>query len=160
MRILLARFECPDAFWRISDYDKFLVCDPYIWRLFHHFIAQNFDLGLCFMILKLIPTQRSFALNVSWHPMVHSSKITSWRLFMDGVGGKYGLWILAFVQPPDFRCWMTIFCRICPGRFLANATIWATVASILSAFNVGKAKDAEGREIPVEGLYTDQGVVW
>ena len=55
---------------------------------------------------------------------------------------------------------MNFFCRICPGRFLANATIWAAVASILSAFDVRKAKDTQGRDIPVNGAYIDQGIIW
>ncbi|ETW77249.1 cytochrome P450 monooxygenase 26 [Heterobasidion irregulare TC 32-1] len=49
--------------------------------------------------------------------------------------------------------------RICPGRFLANVSIWLAVASTLSAFNVEKARDADGREIPVEDMYVNQGVV-
>lgn len=55
---------------------------------------------------------------------------------------------------------ITFFCRICPRRFLANATIWAAVASILSAFDVRKAKDTQGRDIPVNGAYIDQGIIW
>ncbi|ETW77258.1 cytochrome P450 monooxygenase 4 [Heterobasidion irregulare TC 32-1] len=49
--------------------------------------------------------------------------------------------------------------RICPGRFLADANIWAIVASVLSTFVVGKAKDAQGKEIPVNGEFTDEGIV-
>ncbi|KDQ58240.1 hypothetical protein JAAARDRAFT_155938 [Jaapia argillacea MUCL 33604] len=40
--------------------------------------------------------------------------------------------------------------RICPGRHLAFNSIWIIVASILSAFNLEKAKDEEGREIELE----------
>lgn len=47
--------------------------------------------------------------------------------------------------------------RLCPGRFLADSTAWAVVASVLSAFNVSKAKDAEGREISVDTEFTDHG---
>ncbi|EIW84449.1 PAH-inducible cytochrome P450 monooxygenase PC-PAH 6 [Coniophora puteana RWD-64-598 SS2] len=38
--------------------------------------------------------------------------------------------------------------RICPGRYLAKASVWVAMACILAEFNIEKAKDAEGR--PVE----------
>ena len=48
--------------------------------------------------------------------------------------------------------------RICPGRHLVDATIFIVASSVLSVFNVTKAKDASGHEIPVKlGLATDQG---
>ncbi|KAK8927190.1 hypothetical protein H634G_01854 [Metarhizium anisopliae BRIP 53293] len=37
--------------------------------------------------------------------------------------------------------------RICPGRYLADAAIFLTVAQILAVFNVSKALDDEGKEI-------------
>jgi hypothetical protein len=37
--------------------------------------------------------------------------------------------------------------RICPGRVLADSTIYLTVVQSLAAFNVRKAIDADGREI-------------
>ncbi|KAI0063359.1 cytochrome P450 [Artomyces pyxidatus] len=45
--------------------------------------------------------------------------------------------------------------RICPGRHLVDTTLWVLVASVLSVFNIEKAKDEHGREIPVECAYTD-----
>ncbi|KAI9448700.1 cytochrome P450 [Lactarius psammicola] len=39
--------------------------------------------------------------------------------------------------------------RICPGRHLAEATLFTVTASVLSVFNVTKAKDENGHEIPV-----------
>ncbi|KAI0061723.1 cytochrome P450 [Artomyces pyxidatus] len=45
--------------------------------------------------------------------------------------------------------------RMCPGRHLAEATLWIIVASVLSNFNVTKAKDDSGKEIPVNVAYTD-----
>jgi len=38
--------------------------------------------------------------------------------------------------------------RICPGRYLAKASVWVAMACILAEFKIEKAKDAEGR--PVE----------
>jgi len=40
--------------------------------------------------------------------------------------------------------------RICPGRHLVEATIFTVTSSILSVFNVTKAKDENGNEIPVK----------
>ncbi|KAF9815577.1 hypothetical protein IEO21_04498 [Rhodonia placenta] len=36
---------------------------------------------------------------------------------------------------------------ICPGRHFADVTIWLTVASIIAAFDISKARDAGGNEI-------------
>ncbi|KAL0953580.1 hypothetical protein HGRIS_004795 [Hohenbuehelia grisea] len=46
--------------------------------------------------------------------------------------------------------------RICAGRAMADATIWLTIASMLAVFNITKAKDQAGKEIPIpEYDYTD-----
>jgi cytochrome P450 len=39
--------------------------------------------------------------------------------------------------------------RACPGRHLAEATLWIQIASMLSVFTFSLAKDKEGREIDV-----------
>ncbi|KAI9441789.1 cytochrome P450 [Lactarius indigo] len=39
--------------------------------------------------------------------------------------------------------------RICPARHLADTTLFIVTASVLSIFNVTKAKDKDGNEIPV-----------
>jgi len=39
--------------------------------------------------------------------------------------------------------------RNCPGRYLAEATLWLEIASMLSVFNFSLAKDTEGREIDI-----------
>ena len=40
--------------------------------------------------------------------------------------------------------------RICPGRHFVDATIFIVASSILSVFNVMKATDENGYEIPVD----------
>ena len=40
--------------------------------------------------------------------------------------------------------------RICPGRHLVEATLFIVASSVLSVFNVTKAKDENGNEIPVK----------
>ncbi|KAJ7366653.1 cytochrome P450 [Mycena albidolilacea] len=45
--------------------------------------------------------------------------------------------------------------RVCAGRHAADAAVWATIVSILSTFNIAKAKDASGKEIEIEIEFTD-----
>ncbi|KAF5315299.1 hypothetical protein D9619_007187 [Psilocybe cf. subviscida] len=62
--------------------------------------------------------------------------------------------------------------RICPGRHMARATVrfsssryspqrltdaqlWLSMACILALFDIGKAKDEQGNDIPITGEYTD-----
>ncbi|KAJ7675756.1 cytochrome P450 [Mycena polygramma] len=45
--------------------------------------------------------------------------------------------------------------RICVGRHAAEATVWATIVSVLSTFNIAKAKDAVGNEIDIDPRYSD-----
>ena len=49
--------------------------------------------------------------------------------------------------------------RICPGRHLVDATIFIVTSSVLSVFNVTKAKDENGNEIPVKGTISLRGPV-
>ncbi|KAI0066585.1 cytochrome P450 [Artomyces pyxidatus] len=44
--------------------------------------------------------------------------------------------------------------RICPGRHIAENTLFIVAAAFLATFTIGKAKDAHGSEIPVECAYT------
>ncbi|KAJ6512887.1 cytochrome P450 [Mycena sanguinolenta] len=46
--------------------------------------------------------------------------------------------------------------RICPGRHIADATLWAALVSILSMFTIAKAKDDTGEEIEIDpDFYSD-----
>ncbi|KAJ7244880.1 cytochrome P450 [Mycena rebaudengoi] len=45
--------------------------------------------------------------------------------------------------------------RICPGRYSAGATVWATIVSVLATFRIAKAKDLDGNEIDIDPLYSD-----
>ncbi|KAF7374578.1 O-methylsterigmatocystin oxidoreductase [Mycena sanguinolenta] len=46
--------------------------------------------------------------------------------------------------------------RICPGRHNADATLWATIVSVLSTFTIAKAKDDTGKEIEIDpDFYSD-----
>ena len=44
--------------------------------------------------------------------------------------------------------------RICPGRHFVDATIFIVTSSVLSVFNVTKAKDEHDNEIPVKVAVT------
>ncbi|KAF8342432.1 cytochrome P450 [Amanita rubescens] len=40
--------------------------------------------------------------------------------------------------------------RFCPGKFMARHVMWFMIASVLSVFNISKAKDENGREIDID----------
>ncbi|KAJ7367004.1 cytochrome P450 [Mycena albidolilacea] len=44
--------------------------------------------------------------------------------------------------------------RVCAGRHAADATVWGAVVSILSTFNIAKAKDETGKEIEIKIEFT------
>ncbi|KIJ47075.1 hypothetical protein M422DRAFT_164363 [Sphaerobolus stellatus SS14] len=44
--------------------------------------------------------------------------------------------------------------RICPGRYMAMNSVFFAIASILQVFEISKARDASGEEIPVEAEFT------
>ncbi|KAI0057801.1 cytochrome P450 [Artomyces pyxidatus] len=43
--------------------------------------------------------------------------------------------------------------RVCPGRHIAGDTLFIVAASILATYTIGKAKDAQGHDIPVGNSY-------
>ncbi|KAJ6559130.1 cytochrome P450 [Mycena vulgaris] len=45
--------------------------------------------------------------------------------------------------------------RVCVGRHAADATVWATIVSVLSMFNIAKAKDDAGNDIEIDLVYSD-----
>ncbi|RDB29405.1 hypothetical protein Hypma_016002 [Hypsizygus marmoreus] len=45
--------------------------------------------------------------------------------------------------------------RICVGRHMASATVWLMIANVLATFDIAKAKDENGVEIPVNDDYSD-----
>jgi len=49
--------------------------------------------------------------------------------------------------------------RICVGRHMASATLWLTMVSILATLSIDKAKDEDGREIGVDPVWCDAGVL-
>lgn len=52
------------------------------------------------------------------------------------------------------------FFRVCVGRHFADTTIWILVVSVLATLTVGRAKDEDGNDIPVEDVFTgDSGLV-
>jgi len=46
-------------------------------------------------------------------------------------------------------------CRICPGKELADAILFISIAQSLAAFSIGKAKDTNGNEIVPAEDYTN-----
>jgi hypothetical protein len=48
--------------------------------------------------------------------------------------------------------------RVCPGRYMGDATVWASIASLISVFDFKKARDAEGNEINITPMFSDGAV--
>lgn len=50
--------------------------------------------------------------------------------------------------------------RVCPGRNMAEAQVWISIASILSVFDISPALDGMGRPIEVKPEFTKVGMIW
>lgn len=50
-------------------------------------------------------------------------------------------------EPDPFDTLFGFGRRFCPGRLLADAFIWLAIATSLSTFHIGKARDEDGKEI-------------
>ncbi|KIK66031.1 hypothetical protein GYMLUDRAFT_158739 [Collybiopsis luxurians FD-317 M1] len=45
--------------------------------------------------------------------------------------------------------------RVCPGRYMADNTVWLTIASVLATLTISKAKDEKGSSIEIPGEFTN-----
>lgn len=50
--------------------------------------------------------------------------------------------------------YMLCVCRVCPGRTVAEDTIFLATAAILKLYSISLARDADGNEIPVEEKFS------
>ena len=50
--------------------------------------------------------------------------------------------------------------RLCPGRHLADASVWLAVATVLSSFTISRAKDHMGNDIVPTGEISDGAVAY
>jgi cytochrome P450 len=46
--------------------------------------------------------------------------------------------------------------RICPGRHMAQASVWIAAASMLASFDIAKAVNADGSVVEPSGEYTTE----
>lgn len=44
--------------------------------------------------------------------------------------------------------------RICVGRHFADTSVWSAIATVLAVFTLSKARDEDGREVPVVPKFT------
>ncbi|KAI0029081.1 cytochrome P450 [Vararia minispora EC-137] len=49
--------------------------------------------------------------------------------------------------------------RKCPGRHFADATLWLYIATVLTFFEIHRAKGEDGREMPVDGRFEPRSLV-
>ncbi|KAA1476007.1 cytochrome P450 [Dentipellis sp. KUC8613] len=45
--------------------------------------------------------------------------------------------------------------RVCPGKFIADSSVWLAVASLLAVYNLSPAQDEHGHDIPVKEAVVD-----
>jgi len=45
--------------------------------------------------------------------------------------------------------------RVCVGKYMADNTVWLTIASVLATLNLGKPKDMDGNDIDIPEEYTN-----
>lgn len=65
-----------------------------------------------------------------------------------------------FVHMHETPLMCGVYSRICPGRHFAYDSVWITIASILSVFNITKVMDEKnGVRTGVSGEYSS-GIVW
>ena len=62
--------------------------------------------------------------------------------FREKVGLHIALFFLIYDESKSFFFYHLI--RICPGRFMAASTIWITVASLITAFDIKKSNESGG----------------
>ena len=51
-------------------------------------------------------------------------------------------------------CIFNSFVRLCPGRYLAEGSVWIAIAYILSTLSISKALDENGEEITPQVGFT------
>lgn len=69
----------------------------------------------------------------------------------DGIVFGFGRRYVAFYPPrKDYRY---LRYRICPGKYMAQNSLFIAIASILHAFEIDRAVDHTGAEIPIEARW-------
>ena len=58
----------------------------------------------------------------------------------------------------DDRQYLQALYRVCVGRYMADATVWITIATTLATLNIAKAKNANGADIEVDEDYTGDAI--
>lgn len=69
-----------------------------------------------------------------------------------GFGRRYAVYSIPLGALTDVI--RSVMDRLCPGMHLSNQTLWIMVASVLALFDISKAKDAQGVEVPVYAKFT------
>jgi cytochrome P450 len=54
---------------------------------------------------------------------------------------------------PEIEAAFSFGRRACPGKYMALDALWIAATSIIWAFNITRACDANGNEVPISGNY-------
>lgn len=105
-------------------------------------------LGTCCTTLACTPNPRSSSQNASLAP-IHNKILV--RLASVSDEGEHEPFLLSMAtllrSDASPLTMMPMLYRICPGRVLADTSVYLAVTSILSVFNISKAKDESGNII-------------
>ncbi|KAF9477799.1 cytochrome P450 [Pholiota conissans] len=48
--------------------------------------------------------------------------------------------------------------RVCPGMYMGSSMMWLIIVSVLASFDIGNAKDANGKDIEIDHEYVNLGL--
>ena len=76
-----------------------------------------------------------------------------------GFGRRYAYIYISI--DPNYLLFDRSSIRVCPGRELADASLWTTAAFTLATVNIGKPFGADGKELkPADVAYTSTMIRW
>ena len=100
----------------------------------------------CFKDESEFPNPESFNPERFVMPSPHKSNEFEPAKFAFGFGRRCALFTSYSMGVVNWR-YISYILRVCPGRHLADLSLWINVATILSVFDISMAKDEQGNPI-------------
>lgn len=60
---------------------------------------------------------------------------------------------MVLLSPVQYLLYTPNFRRVCPGKHLALANLWAVISTVLATLQIGKARNETGCEITPRGEF-------
>lgn len=118
-------------------------------------MARSTSPGPFYTILKSIQIPKSSARNALLKPKHRARKsvIREWQR-LDLVDGEHAIELLDCISLRFNANFLTLSPSICPGRHLAEQSLFIIVASVLSAFSITPLIDEHGKPVPCKSEMT------